>query len=106
MAIFSGCDSPEELGGCRFNTDLENLQLVWSDEFDSATIDDSMWSFDIGDGCDRGICGWGNNELQYYTDSEENAFIDDGILTIVAKREFPPIDGQYAYSSAANGHQE
>lgn len=54
--------------------------LVWSDEFDySGKPDPEKWSYDLGGS------GWGNNELQYYTD--ENATVDDGVLTITAKKE-------------------
>jgi len=58
--------------------------LVWSDEFDNpGTPDDSKWTYDIGTGQD----GWGNRELQYYTDRADNVIIEDGILKIIAKRE-------------------
>lgn len=39
--------------------------LIWEDNFD--TLDTSTWNIDIGDGCDVGICGWGNAELQWYS---------------------------------------
>ena len=57
--------------------------LVWSDEFSSATINASNWTFEKGDGCPN--CGRGNNELEYYTD--QNAIIQDGNLIIKAKKE-------------------
>ncbi len=38
--------------------------LIWEDNFD--TLDPNVWVHDIGDGCDRGLCGWGNQELQSY----------------------------------------
>ena len=71
----AACNSPEDIAGCDLNTD--DYELVWSDEFDGENIDESKWSFDIGDGCDRGICGWGNRELQYYTDDPENAYVSN-----------------------------
>ncbi|MDF1697504.1 MAG: hypothetical protein P1U56_16795 [Saprospiraceae bacterium] len=40
------------------------LEIVWQDEFEKPALDASKWSFQIGDGCDLNICGWGNNELQ------------------------------------------
>ncbi|MFT4683274.1 MAG: beta-glucanase (GH16 family), partial [Flavobacteriales bacterium] len=43
-------------------------QLVWSDEFEGTEIDMNNWSFELGNGCPN-LCGWGNGELQYYTDS-------------------------------------
>lgn len=61
--------------------------LVWSDEFngeEGESIDSTKWSFDIG----RGDNGWGNAELQYYTDRAENVSLDgDGNLAIVALSE-------------------
>ena len=59
--------------------------LVWSDEFDGTELDLSKWTPQIGDGCDIGLCGWGNSELQYYR--EENTTVADGKLTITAKSE-------------------
>lgn len=58
-------------------------QLVWSDEFDGAEIDMNNWSFEIGDGCPN-LCGWGNGELQHYTDSPQNAYLENGNLVISA----------------------
>ena len=47
-------------------------------------MDLNNWSFEIGDGCPN-LCGWGNNELQSYTDS--NHRLEDGMLVISAKKE-------------------
>lgn len=57
--------------------------LVWSDEFDGTSINTDNWTFELGDGCPN-VCGWGNNELQDYTDEVENAKIVDGKLIITA----------------------
>lgn len=58
--------------------------LVWSDEFN---VDGSPcpenWSYDIG----TGENGWGNGEAQYYTDREDNAIVENGVLKIIAKKE-------------------
>lgn len=59
--------------------------LVWSDEFNGTQVDLSKWTFDTGTGCDIGLCGWGNNELQYY--QSNNATVSNGILSITAKKE-------------------
>jgi len=67
-------------------------KLTWSDEFDSATINPKHWDFDLGDGfynydANQWIGGWGNNELQHYTDRPTNAMIQDGNLVITAHKE-------------------
>ncbi len=57
----------------------ESYHLIWSDEFDySGSPASACWSFDLGDH------GWGNNELQNYTDSRENSVVQDGKLIIKA----------------------
>lgn len=59
-------------------------QLVWADEFDGNTLDLTKWEHQTGDGCPN-LCGWGNNELEYY--QPQNATVSDGTLKITAKRE-------------------
>ncbi|MGK7312819.1 MAG: glycoside hydrolase family 16 protein [Candidatus Longimicrobiales bacterium M2_2A_002] len=59
--------------------------LVWSDEFDGNALDATKWSVQTGDGCDIDLCGWGNNELQWY--QADNVTVADGLLTITARRE-------------------
>ncbi|MEO1049321.1 MAG: glycoside hydrolase family 16 protein [Bacteroidota bacterium] len=62
----------------------QERELVWSDEFDySGTPDKKKWGYDLGDGCPR-LCGWGNNELQFYTNKPENVRVENGILIIEA----------------------
>jgi beta-glucanase (GH16 family) len=56
-------------------------QLVWSDEFNGSTINSANWNFDLGGG------GWGNNELQNYTNRTVNARIENGMLVVEARRE-------------------
>jgi len=66
-------------------------RLIWSDEFNGSTISSANWGFDLGGG------GWGNNELQNYTNRSENARIVNGSLVIEARREN---FGGNAYTSA------
>jgi beta-glucanase (GH16 family) len=61
-----------------------DYQLVWSDEFDGSSLNTSNWSYDIGDGCPN-LCGWGNNELQYYR--SQNVSVSGGYLIIEVKEE-------------------
>lgn len=58
-------------------------ELVWGEEFESGTLDTDAFSYDIGDGCPN-LCGWGNEELQLYTDDTENVFIENGSLFLKA----------------------
>ena len=56
--------------------------LIWSDEFDTpGAPDPAKWGYDIGAG------GWGNNELQYYTNRLDNAIVTNGTLKITAQKE-------------------
>ena len=58
------------------------LALIWSDEFDVAGPPDPLkWGYDIGAG------GWGNAELEYYTNRTDNAIVSGGTLKITAKAE-------------------
>jgi beta-glucanase (GH16 family) len=58
------------------------LSLVWSDEFDTPGLpNSSKWGYDLGAG------GWGNNELQYYTNRADNASVSGGMLKITLKKE-------------------
>jgi beta-glucanase (GH16 family) len=64
--------------------------LVWNDEFDAPAIDHGKWGFDLGNGFTAGtafVAGWGNNELEYYTDRPDNIAVKDGALHITAIKE-------------------
>ncbi len=67
-------------------TSYPGYTLAWSDEFTAGPLNPAIWSFENGDGC-PGICGWGNNELEYYTDRPDNIFFQDGKMIIEAKKE-------------------
>lgn len=57
--------------------------LVWSDEFNGTTLNRSNWTPEIG----TGSGGWGNNELQYYTNRAQNVQVTGGNLVITAQKE-------------------
>ncbi|CAN5458078.1 hypothetical protein BH09BAC3_BH09BAC3_15390 [soil metagenome] len=62
-------------------------KLVWSDEFDkTGKPNESRWGYELGDGCPN-VCGWGNNELEYYTSDAKNVRVEDGKLIIEAHKE-------------------
>lgn len=92
---------PLLLGSCEKEEEIENTRwvLVWSDEFDTPTPDNrpdpSKWTYE------KGASGYGNQELQNYTDRVENASYTThkglGCLKITALND--NYDG-VAYSSA------
>ena len=56
-------------------------RVIWSEEFNSGTaLDSTIWSYDLG------ASGWGNQELQEYTNLPENVRIENGNLVITAIR--------------------
>ena len=80
LVVLLACSQVADVRG----QDPEGWSLVWSDEFDGTNgspPDAAKWGRDIGGS------GWGNNELQYYTNRTDNARIEDGKLVIEAKAE-------------------
>jgi beta-glucanase (GH16 family) len=66
--------------------------IVWAEEFNTDGVPDATkWGYDIGGN------GWGNQELEYYTNRTDNAIISNGSLKIIAKKES---FGGSAYTSA------
>ena len=59
-------------------------KLVWEENFSEPVLNESVWNFELGDGCPN-LCGWGNNERQVYT--TKNHEIKNGNLIIHAKKE-------------------
>ena len=75
IAGFVACNKPAQ------------RELVWSDEFDySGQPDSTKWSYDLGDGCPN-VCGWGNNESQFYTRDSKNVRVENNRLIIEAHRD-------------------
>lgn len=87
------------------NLDLEGYKLIFNDEFSTGSLDTSSWNYVTGYyiNDDPGTWGWGNNELEHYTDSEKNVYLKDGSLNITAYEEpktFPQDPNRVApYSS-------
>ncbi|WP_299887207.1 glycoside hydrolase family 16 protein [uncultured Lacinutrix sp.] len=78
LFVISSCDTDETQTVATFTN------LVMSDEFDTdGALDSELWNHEIG----TGVNGWGNNELQYYTDRTENVKVENGYLLITANRE-------------------
>jgi len=59
--------------------------LVWMDDFDGTSLNENYWNYQLGDGSQYGIPGWGNSEEEYY--QKENVSVSDGNLVITAKKE-------------------
>ena len=71
-----------DLAGPIIQTVIEKGALLWSDEFNGTGKPNAAnWRYDIGG------WGWGNNELQFYTDSVNNSYLDGGALIIEARKE-------------------
>jgi len=82
FVALTSCDSDEK----QEVTTLNNLVLAEEFNTDGAP-DPALWNYDLGDGSARGLVGWGNNELQYYTDRPENVVVENGMLKITALEE-------------------
>ncbi|MCW5518517.1 glycoside hydrolase family 16 protein [Aureitalea sp. L0-47] len=82
LTAFWSCEKDDEIG-----FEASELRLVFEDNFDGAegaSINTDNWNFEIGNGEN----GWGNQELQYYTDRPENVSLDgEGNMVITARRE-------------------
>lgn len=84
---------------------ISGMNLIWQDEFNGSSLDMSKWSYETGYyiSNDPNSWGWGNAELQHYTTSTQNVFIEDGKLNIRAlndPKSFPQDPNRYAqYSS-------
>lgn len=81
MVAFWGCERDDFQ-----KLEERNWQLVWSDEFSGPAgdlPDAEKWTFDLGTGQD----GWGNQELQNYTNHPGNVSLNGlGHLVITAKQ--------------------
>jgi beta-glucanase (GH16 family) len=87
------------------NPDIAGLKMIWGDEFNGTSLDTSVWNYSTGYylNDDPGTWGWGNNELEHYTDSGRNVSVSNGKLTITALEDpktFPQDPSRVApYSS-------
>jgi len=78
VLVISSCSTDEN------QTVAEFTELEMADEFDTdGPLNNDIWDYEIGTGQN----GWGNGELQYYTDRTENITVQNGVLIITAKKE-------------------
>ena len=71
--------------------ELEGYNLLWNDEFDGDSLNEDIWNRELRDP------GWTNKELQEYTDSDENIYVEDGKLILKAVKTEK--DGKDYYTS-------
>ena len=78
------------LSSATFTVQAKNLKptdkgwkLKWSDEFNGKKLNEDVWTYDLG----TGFSGWGNNELESYTDKKENIRVKNGKLIIHAMKQ-------------------
>lgn len=78
FSLLFGCSNDEK------QKVITKTKLVMSEEFNvDGAPDPNMWTYNIGTGSN----GWGNNELQYYTDRPQNIKVENGMLKITAIKE-------------------
>lgn len=78
LFVIPSCSTDEK------QTVVTKTQLVMSEEFDvDGAPKTALWSYNLGTGNN----GWGNNELQYYTDASQNIKVEGGMLKITAIKE-------------------
>ncbi len=85
--LCEGTYLPVSDSGYTAPTSYAGLSLAWSDEFNGPNLNTNTWNYETGGG------GWGNNELENYTNTTKNAYITHGgYLVIEARQES---DGSY-----------
>lgn len=79
---FAGCTKDDQVTSPNDTIpEIPGYTLVWNDEFNKEYIDLTKWEYEVnGD-------GGGNNELQFYTASPNNSYIENGKLVIKAIKE-------------------
>ena len=81
----------KQTGGTVVVPPVTQWNIVWSDEFNGTNINTNNWTFETGNNG-----GWGNSELEYYTNGPQNAYVSNGLLHIVALQSM----GGTTYTSA------
>lgn len=83
VVLLSGCTDDNS------KPEITFTNLILEEEFNTdGVLNSAVWSFDIGTGVEIfGQPGWGNGELQYYTNRTENIKVENGMLEITARQE-------------------
>ena len=72
---------PTDTTGYTTPTSYPGYHLAWSDEFSGNALNTGDWNYE------QGGTGWGNHELENYTNRTQNAFVSAGHLVIEARQE-------------------
>jgi beta-glucanase (GH16 family) len=72
---------PTDTTGYTTPTSYPGYHLAWSDEFNGNALNTQVWNYETGG------TGWGNHELENYTNRTQNAFLSAGHLVIEARQE-------------------
>jgi len=79
--------------------------LVFEDNFDGDSLDETRWNIETGTGNQYGLNGWGNNEKQFYM--PDNVYVKDGVLHLEARKDsgrsqFPYTSGKITTGGIKN----
>ena len=80
------------VGAPAWSATPSDWELVWGEEFNGRSLDTRKWDIELGSGFfqydqNAWVPGWGNHELQYYTNSPRNVAVHGGFLHLRALRE-------------------
>jgi len=78
----NGLNLPTDNTGYSTPLTYPGYTLAWADEFSGTTPDPATWNMETGNNN-----GWGNHELEYYTNSTNNVLLSNGNLVIEARKE-------------------
>ncbi|KAI9596063.1 concanavalin A-like lectin/glucanase domain-containing protein [Syncephalis fuscata] len=84
--ILPAMADPENMPSISSNYCKPKPAVIFEDSFNAKTLNTTAWGYDLGDGCDVGICGWGNNEHQIYDKASLMTGYRGRYLRITAKR--------------------
>lgn len=88
--VCDGTYLPIDSSGYTAPSNYPGYSLKWSDEFNEPVLDKNSWNYETGAG------GWGNNELENYTNTLKNTFITKGGFLVIEARQ----DSPDSYTSA------
>lgn len=78
FSVLTGCNDKDSKSSDGAIPDYIGYSLLWNDEFDGKELNTDIWNYELHEP------GWVNNELQEYTQSNDNVYLEDGNLVIKA----------------------